>query len=124
MSNNEYKINPDGLFICLSLYIITAIPAYLQIYQTAAIYLGVILVLEEVVCYYLFEDECFHYCIEMVKSQVITLALLAISMLIMLITFIWLLFYEWKLFIILVVAEIIAYLIRSGIKKHKSSRKS
>lgn len=124
MSSHKYKINPDRLFIWLSLYIITAIPAYLKIYQTVPIYLGIILILEEVVCYYLLEDEFLQYCLELVKSQVITLALLAISMLIMLITFIWLLFYEWKLFMILGVVEIIAYLIRNYIKTYKSSRKS
>lgn len=124
MSNHEYKINPDGLFIWLSLYMITAIPAYLQIYQTVPIYLGIILILEEVVCYYLFEDETLECYLEQVKSLSMTLTVLAISLIIMLITLVWLLFYEWKLFVILAVVEIIAYLIRSGIKAYKSSRKS
>lgn len=123
MFNKRDKISIDSLFIWLSIYMITAIPAYLKLYETVFIGLIIILGLEEVVCYYLFQDEILDSFIDGVKKPGITLGLLAISMLIMIISLIWALFYKWEFVALLTVTEVSAYLIRTMIKT-KSSRDS
>ena len=118
------KISADRLLIWLSIYMITALPAYLKLYETMPIGLIFILILEEVVCYYIFENELLETYMEQVEKPGLTIGLLAVSIGIMLITFIWALFYEWKFVALIGVAEIIAYLIRTLIKTYKSSRES
>ena len=57
MPKEAKKISADRLLIWLSLYMITAIPAFLKLYQTIPIGLICILILEEIDSYHNFEDQ-------------------------------------------------------------------
>lgn len=124
MPDKADKISADRLLCWLSIYMITAIPAYLKLYETIPIGLIFILILEEVVCYHIFENELLEAYMDQVEKPGLTISLLTISIGIMLITLIWALFYEWKFVVLLGATEIIAYLIRTFIKTYKSSRES
>ncbi|MDU6855954.1 MAG: hypothetical protein ACLSH8_16755 [Zhenhengia sp.] len=121
MPKEAKKISADRLLIWLSLYMITAIPAFLKLYQTIPIGLICILILEEIVCYHIFEDELLEAYMDQVEKPGFTIGLLATSIGVMLITLIWSFFYEWKFVVLLGIVEIIAYIVRTFIKI-KSSR--
>lgn len=116
MPNKADKISADRLLIWLSMYLITSIPAYLKLYETIPVGLIFVLTLEEIVCYYIFEEGFLELYIDQVKKPKFTLSLFAISVATAFITLIWALFYEWKFIVLLVGVEIIAYAIRTFIK--------
>ena len=113
MPKEAKKISADRLLIWLSLYMITAIPAFLKLYQTIPIGLICILILEEIVCYHIFEDELLDAYMDQVEKPGFTIGLLATSIGVMLITLIWAFFYEWKFVVLLGIVEIIAYIVRT-----------
>ena len=122
MSKKQQLINPNHLFIWFSIYLITAVPAYYIIYRTVPWGLVVVIVLEEIASYYLLDDRILDFYMEQVNNQVKMLVLLSISVIIMLISLVWLLFNEWKLCVIIMIVEILTYSIRKLIEKNKSSR--
>ena len=121
MIKHVKKISVDGLLIWLSLYMMTAIPAFLKLYETIPIGLMCILILEEIVEYQIFKDDLLELYMDNLEKPGMIIGLLIMSMVIMLMTLIWAFFYDWQFVILLGCVEISSYIIRNIIKQ-KSSR--
>lgn len=122
MNKQKPVINPNYLFIWLSIYMVTAVPAYYIIYRTVPWGLVIVLLLEEITSYYLLDDQILEFYMEQAEEQSRITILLSVSVLIMFISLISLLFHEWRLCVILVAIEVLTYSIRKLIKNNKSSR--
>lgn len=121
MPKQTKKISADRLLIWLSLYMITAIPAFLKLYETIPIGLICVLILEEMVGYQLFKDELLEAYMDQVEKPGLTIGLLMISIGVMFTTLIWAFFYKWQFVVLLGCIEIFSYIVRMIIKQ-KSSR--
>lgn len=121
MPKQTKKISADRLLIWLSLYMITAIPAFLKLYETIPIGLICVLILEEMVGYQLFKDELLEAYMDQVEKPGLTIGLLMISIGVMFTTLIWAFFYKWQFVVLLGCIEIFSYIVRTIIKQ-KSSR--
>lgn len=118
MIEKIYGIRVSSFIINASIYFITIIPSYVLLYETNRIGFWLILLIENVVTYYLFNDiDLFESLQQEAKPKEVTVLL--ISMLISLGMFVWIFIKHKKLFLIIIVVELI-YLVITKLVKRKS----
>lgn len=120
MFKEKYGINPKYLVLWFSLYLMTIIPSYIILYKVVPLYWILIIIIENIMSYYLLEDEVVDLLVEEISGGMA--ALFISSLVIALITIGWLMFNDFKLFAILLVIEVISSGITMGIHKYKSKK--
>lgn len=122
MLEEIYKIKVSRLVANVCIYFITSIPAYVILFQKNIIGFSTILLIENIMTYYLFEDIDLLEIIgeELSGRQMI---FLLISVIIAIGMFIWVFIKHTELFIVLVTSEIIFKIISKQLKKLKTNKR-
>lgn len=108
MFKEKYGINPKHLAIWSSIYLLTIIPAYQILFERVPYLFLVIVLIENMVCMYVFQDEVLEDLTEEIKGK--TLVFFAMSMMLALILFLSLIFSNLDLFITVCTIELIGFL--------------
>lgn len=122
MFKEKYDINPVHLALWASIYLLTIIPAYEILFARVPLLFGIIVVIENIVCIYVFEETVLEELMEAVQESKIFI-FFTMSMLLALIMFMSLIFRNGELFIAICMIELAGFLITRGLTKFKEIKK-
>lgn len=122
MLEELYGIKLSRFIINVCIYFITSIPAYIVLFERNIIGFCIILLIENIITYYLFEDIDILALVEEELSPR-QLGVLLISILIAIGMFIWIWIKHTEVFWILVITEIIFKIITTKLKRIKANKK-
>ncbi|MGL5677248.1 MAG: hypothetical protein ACRDDX_12590 [Cellulosilyticaceae bacterium] len=122
MFREKYDINPKHLAIWASIYLLTIIPAYEILFARVPLLFGAIVIIENIVCIYIFEETFLDELLESIKESKVFL-FFTISLLMALLMFVNLLFHNVQLFGVLCVIELAGFFLTRGIKNLKELMK-
>ena len=121
MFKEKYGINPNHLALWSSIYLLTVIPAYEILFTRVPYMFFMVILVENIVSFYIFQDELMEDLLQSIKGKAITF--FTISLVVALLSFLSLLFYNLKLFIIICIIEVVGFtIIQNLFKLNKMKR--
>lgn len=122
MFKEKYDINVKHLAIWASIYLLTVIPAYEILFTRVPLLFGVIIIIENIVTIYIFEESVLDGLINEIKDSKV-FSLFIISLLVALMMFVSLLFRNTELFVAICIIELAGLLLIRGVSRIKELKK-
>lgn len=119
MFKEKYGISPIYLAVSASIYLLTAVPCYFILFEHVPLLFGTIVVIENIVCFYAFDDQVLKDMIEALSEHRRITFLVLISGGCGLLMFMGLMVYNFTLFLMLCIVEMFAFTLIRGIQALK-----